>query len=160
MSWHGFSTPIQLDNAVSPRLLGAVCVLHALGAVALLNLSLPLTARLAMLLALGGCAYDVLRKILLRAGRRCILRMELAAGGAWRLTDGAGDVFGARLLRDSRISLPLLALRWRDGRGRRHRAFLAADAIEPQTLRRLRVHLRFGADDLLECGERNRITKS
>lgn len=150
MSLPGFSAPIRIDSAVSPRLAGIVCALQLVAGAAVFALALPFALRLLMLVVLAAFAYDALRILLLRAGRRSIVRVELARDNTWRLTDGRGDDFVAHLLRDSRLSVPLLALRWRDGRGRRRRAFLVADAGDPQSLRRLRVRLRFAADDLLE----------
>ncbi|MGH8495038.1 MAG: protein YgfX [Gammaproteobacteria bacterium] len=148
MSSRGFSLPIRIDNAVSPRFAAIVCGLHALGVIAVLQLPLPLAMRLTVLLVIALCGYDIIRTLGLQGGRRSIVHIELDSAGTWRLTDGDGDTFSARLLRDSRVTLPLVALSWRDDRGARHRAFLAADAVDRRALRRLRVRLRFAADKL------------
>ncbi|MGH8496047.1 MAG: protein YgfX [Gammaproteobacteria bacterium] len=148
MSSRGFSLPIRIDNAVSPRLAAIVCGLHALGVIAVMQLPLPLAMQLAMLLAIAVYGYDIVRTLGLRNGRRSIVHIELDPAGTWRLTDGGGNTFSAQLSRDSRVALPLVALSWRDDRGARHRAFLAADAVDQRALRRLRVRLRFAADKL------------
>ncbi|CAN5194580.1 hypothetical protein BH24PSE2_BH24PSE2_16480 [soil metagenome] len=137
--------PLRIDNAVSPRLVAAVGVLYALAAMALVGLPLPPAARLALFVALAAHAYNLFRKLYLRAGARSIVRIELDDRGEWRLTDGAGGTFAARLAPGSRATLPLIALRWRDRRGGRHCAYLAADVIDREALRRLRVRLRLGA---------------
>lgn len=150
MSSQAHSTPIVIDNAVSPRLGGACSLLVVLAAASVVLEPLPFPVRVALLAVLAGVAYDLFRTIGLRSPGRCVRRIELCAGNAWRLTDGRGRTFDARLLPDARVTVPLVALRWRDSRGRRYTALLAPDAVDNEALRRLRVRLRFAGNDLLE----------
>ncbi|HUO82942.1 MAG TPA: protein YgfX [Gammaproteobacteria bacterium] len=159
MSSQGFCAPIVIDSAPSPRLLAAAGALSVLAAAAVATLSLPFTARAGLLLMLAAGAYDLFRTLGLPPRRRSLRRIELDAANEWRLTDRTGCVFAARLLPGARVTVSLIALRWRDERGRRHSILLAADASDREALRRLRVRLRIGGTELLDSRTRNWVAK-
>jgi toxin CptA len=125
-------------------------VLLTHGAALAAALSLPGAWRLAALPVILSAAYQLWAQVLRRAPWS-IVSATWAPDGAWSLQLRSGVEIDARLSPATFVSLPLVVLNLRVGAWRRFALPLFGDAIDPDTLRRLRARLRLegagGSDD-------------
>jgi toxin CptA len=111
------------------------------GAALVAALSLPGAWRLTALAVLSSLGYQLWVHVLRRAPWS-IVSATWAADGSWALRLRSGAEIDARLSAATFVSQYLVVLNLRCGRWRRFALPLFGDALDPDTLRRLRVRLR------------------
>ncbi len=140
--------PLRLVPRPSRRLLVLVLVTHGAALAAALSLSGPW--RLTALPVILSAGYQLWVHVL-RLAPWSIVSATWAPDGAWSLQLRSGVQIDARLSPATFVSLPLVVLNLRVGAWRRCALPLFGDAIDPDTLRRLRARLRLegasGRDD-------------
>ena len=132
-------TPLRINRRRSRLLAGFILTTHG-GAVVLLLVSLPVWA--GVLLSAGvmtSLVYTLNRHVLLR-GPTAYVDLNWDSEGNWTLLDRGGKAHQARLLRSSCLYVSLVILNFEVER-RNHSVILLPDAIDKDTLRRLRVRL-------------------
>lgn len=139
MGSHRERPPLPIRPHFSRWLLACVVVTHlaALAAV----LALPAGYPLLGFLVTGSLAYQGYVHCLRRAPWS-IRSVIWQADGSWRIDLVSGAEIEARLSPATFVSVPLIVLNLASGRLRRWALPLFADALEPETLRRLRQRLR------------------
>lgn len=138
--------PFTIALKPSPRLAWLLALAHFMGCVIVVILDVPLWVAIPLVSGLiAHGAGQVLRVALLRAGDSVV---ELKAGhpGDLPFRTRNGEWHDAQLLGSSYVSpqLTVLNLKLTGARGVRH-AVIAADAVDPEEFRRLRVWLRWGS---------------
>jgi hypothetical protein len=129
---------LPLRDSRGLRLYGGL--LHACAAAGLLALPLPVAGRAALLVALFGSAFVTRRR-----GSKPPRALELDGEGGCRLIEANGASRRGRLLPGA-LALPgLVLLPMRLGAGELRDVAIAADALAPADLRRLRVRVRLAA---------------
>lgn len=137
MSSSGFATAREFVIKPSPRLLMLAAAAHVLAMVLpWLVLAWPYATGL-------GCVIVVSYGDLWRRqySKRAIERVTQLPDGRWRLLQRDGKYFEGWLSPTSYVSPALVILNIRVG-WRRRSLVILSDAMEGQSLRRLRVHLR------------------
>lgn len=132
---------LRIEPRPSTLLAATLAVLH--GAVGVVVLSLPLAWDLQLLvsaLILLGL-LDALRTHLLHRGRAAVRSAQWRGGGEWWLRNGDGEAETGRLDPSTLVLPRLVVLRLRSGSVRRRTLILPADALDPDTHRRLRALL-------------------
>ena len=122
----------------------AAFLLVAHGAALAVVFAIPLEWYWRALLALavvGGFAHALSAHVLYLAPW-AVREVTWDSDGTWALTLVSGERVVARLLPSTYVTVRLLVLSFRQGRWRHRALVLAADALEPNLLRRLRVRLR------------------
>lgn len=139
MSSQRFAAPLRIKLRRSRLLTGFILTTHG-GAVVLLLISLPIWAGL--LLSTGVIASLVLtlnRHVLMR-GPQAFTELNWDSEGNWTLIDLDGKTHRARLLGSTYVYVSLVILNFEVNR-RNRSVILLPDAIDKETLRRLRVRL-------------------
>jgi len=144
---HGES--LHLDLKPSRRLVAGLLSAHAVGAILLLPLTLPLWAKLAGIAGLSASlAYYLLSDGLRRLPRSVVglvLRRDRDEGLSCEIRLGNGQRFPGRVLGTTLVVPALVVLRVRAEALRLPRTVVVpGDALEPEDLRTLRVMLRWG----------------
>ena len=135
---------IRVELRPSPLLNGALAAIH-LSAIAVLAWQSELLAWFAPggALVLAGFVNGWL-KYGVRRGRRFIRTLSLQGDARWTIGYGDGREEPGELLVSSLVSPWLVILSFRTDRRRRH-VLLLRDNVDPVSLRRLRVRLRYSA---------------
>lgn len=139
MTTHRSNPPLHLVPRFSRRLLALVLVSH--GAALAAALALPGPWRLTALAIVSSAGYQLWVHVLRRAPWS-IASATWAPDGAWSLQLRSGDEIDAQLSPATFVSLPLVVVNFRVGVWRRFALPLFSDAIDADTLRRLRARLR------------------
>jgi hypothetical protein len=137
MSAGKYAAPLRLDPRRSRRL--AVAVILSVAGAALCPFMLPLSWMLRglALAAVATVAHGVYRH---HFGSERIVRAVWDELGQWRLWLANGTESDVQLLGDSFVTPEVMILNFSEGRRRFHLVVLH-DALDPDTLRRLRVRL-------------------
>lgn len=135
--------PLYLQPKPSRQLAGFLVLLHVTAAAVLPYLALPAWAMVFLGLLLAWSLYRNLRLYVLLNTRRSLLRLVWEVSGIWRVWDGMGQEYRARLAPDCYVHshVVVLSLDLLDGGGRRA-VVLLRDSLEPEALRLLRARLR------------------
>ena len=137
-----FTAPIRVVPRRSSRLIASVYALHALAAVGLFG-GWPLTGGLVALL-LGVAASAVLSHLEFNAAAAVYCAVLLDSEGRWIATAHDGEQHLARLHGTPLLTAFLILIPLRVN-GRFFLLALSRDTTPTDTLRRLRVRLRFGS---------------
>ena len=141
---------IALELRPSRVLFTVTTACHLLALVALLavDLSWPLKSLLGALIGIS-CWFAIAR--LVGYGGCGIVHINWRADGSWRLRTARDDYLPARLLA-SYTHPYIMILRFAIGRGFNRTLVITPDAVDNESLRRLRVRLRLieGLDDVAE----------
>lgn len=138
---------LRIELRPSARLAAALIAAHLLAAATVLTLSLPAWSRLGLFAAVVFSAVPSLRRHALRSSAEACTALEVHRDGSvqWRLRSGA--VRDGRLLGDTFVTPLLTVVRLRRGdNGRREAVVLFPDSAEADSLRALRVWLRFNVE--------------
>ncbi len=137
--WEG---PLRIEPGFSRRLALYVVLSHGLGMSTLVALPLAMPWRLVLSLLVVISLVHGLRSQVLRSGRFALRAAELGADGSWLLYTAKGAIQSASLSRSSFVRPRLTVLNFSTGRFGRSSMILLPDAVDGETLRRLRVRLR------------------
>ena len=136
-------SPLRIEPGRSLRLTTFLCTAHALAAVAIIAVPLPIWAQLLAAVLLALSLVHGIRLHIVRNTDHAIKSALWDELGIWKLVLASGDCMDARLLPDSFVSLPLIVLNFRVGsRWRSFSLILTSDSIDADLLRKLRVRLK------------------
>jgi hypothetical protein len=127
------AAPLHLVLEPSPRLRAALAAVHGLAALAALLNPLPLWLRLGLVAAVAASLRRNLRAPAVRG-------LSLLPDGHWEIVGKKGVLTAAP--GPATLTTPWLAiLDLRSATGR-HAVLVPRDSVDPESFRRLRVHLR------------------
>lgn len=132
-------TPLHLKPRRSRLLAGFILATHG-GAIVLLLVSLPLWAGLLLSAGVVASLVTTLNRHVLMRGPNAFVELNWDSAGNWSLLDRDGKTHRAHLLRSSYLYVNLVILNFEVNR-RNRSIILLPDAIDRDTLRRLRVRL-------------------
>ncbi len=135
-------SPLRLQPQSSRRLALYLLSIHALAALSLLAVPMPLWLKPGLLLLLAGSLDWSYRMQVKRSAQASIVDALWDGEGHWELTLRSGERIQAELLPDSFITLSLVVLNFSTSRWRRRSLVLTTDNTDPDLLRKLRVRLR------------------
>ncbi|TCT19417.1 protein YgfX [Thiobaca trueperi] len=141
MGAHRERPPLLIRPRRSRQLAIFVGLVHGLAFVVVLALPIGLY-RLPLLLLIGLGCFRVISAQVLRRSPRSIQTALWQSDGSWFLTFVDGRQQEVTLSPSTFVSLSLVVLNFRAGRLRRYAIPLFRDALDPETLRRLRQRLR------------------
>ncbi|MBO8085729.1 MAG: hypothetical protein J7D61_06800 [Marichromatium sp.] len=133
--------PLSIRPRRSSRLLLWILLVHTLAVAVALALPLGHWRWALAALILLGAGFALLDRVHARLPWS-IVAARWEADGGWRLWLRDGRELNARLSAASFVAPRLVVLHWRVGRLRRRSLVLFVDALDADTLRRLRVRLR------------------
>lgn len=141
MDSHRGRLPLLIRPQRSRQLARFVALIHSVALAVVLALPIGLY-RLPLLLLIGVSGFWVVVVQVLGRTRHSIHTARWQVDGSWLLTFADGRQQVAMLSPSTFVSLPLVVLNFRAGRLRRPALPLFRDALDPETLRRLRQRLR------------------
>lgn len=141
MGAHRDWPPLTLRPRVSRRLAILVVTTHGLALLAVAALPLSVYSLLLLLLILASAVHAVYVSVLMRAPWS-VRSACWQSDGSWTIRLGSGEERLVTLSPATFVSQPLVALNFSDGHWRRHALPLFSDALDAETLRRLRQRLR------------------
>ncbi|MGH8279806.1 MAG: protein YgfX [Gammaproteobacteria bacterium] len=142
MSSNRYSEPLEIEIRPSRLIAGMLLAMHATAAVILAEVPVSMLARLVILLAVVGSFMWNVVLYWHRTPRRLSWRPE----AGWQVTDYRGRSEALELLPQAHLGAWIVVAHFRaPGHGRRRSVMLARDSCSAQSLRRLRVMLRYGA---------------
>ena len=130
-------TPLAFERRVSPALTTYLVAVHALALTPPLFLRFPALAVAIWLALVMASAVDAARRHVLRGSRGFVVGARWAQDGRWRLRTGDGGTWIAEA-RDALVTPWLCVIHWRAPVAGRRSLLVPADAVEPDTHRRLR----------------------
>ncbi len=133
--------PLRLRPGRSPRITLYIWAIHLAALPVLIPLPLSPWLKACLLPLLGVSLYRAHRRHVSRQSPDAIEEAVWDAQGAWRLRLASGVTLKADLYPDSFVTVALVLLNFRSGR-RRRTLILTPDALDRDTLRRLRVRLK------------------
>jgi toxin CptA len=133
-----------LRPGFSPTLAGWVTAAHLLPVLGLALADLPATGRLLLFAVVLASLFHHWRSDVLRRGGRALVEAHWSSDGRWTLRDGADRLLSAELSATRLLHPQLVVLNFACGRFDRRSLVLFADALDADTLRRLRAELRLG----------------
>lgn len=132
-------TLLRINRRRSRLLTGFILTTHG-GALVLSLISLPLWAGLLLSAGVMTSLVHTLNRHVLLRGPNAFVELNWDGEGNWTLLDRDGKTHRARLLRSTYLHVSLVILNFEVNR-RNHSVILLPDAIDKDTLRRLRVRL-------------------
>ncbi len=142
----GMRLPPSVHVVLKPSRTVALGVgIAALGTVGVaLALPLPWWQQLSAVVAIAAWAFDALRVVAVRRGRRAVSEVRLAPDLILVATMGDGRLVAGHLRSSSYVSACLTTIVWRPDGARLSRTILVApDMLTGEDFRRLRVMLRY-----------------
>ena len=141
---HGFDGPLTIPSRPSRILLLLGTAAHAGAVGALLIAGIPAWLCAVLTVAVACNLLLFIRRQYLRPRRAPDRALQLSAGNEWRLMEGDGEI-AALIPEPWAFVHPLLVvLPFVSAAGDRHVFVLLPDNADRDTLRRLRVRLRYG----------------
>ena len=145
MSEHaaGLYAPLRLIPGPSVQLGGWLVATHLTAAAAVVLTPMPPAVMPCLLLLIAASLLRAHRRHIARTDPRAVVEAVWEADGRWVLALAGGERTEARLQPDSFVSVPLVILNFSAGsRLRGHSLVLPKDALDPESLRKLRVRLK------------------
>lgn len=135
--------PLYLQPKPSRQLAGVLVLAHVTVAATFPYLNLPIWSKVFLGLFLAWSLYRNLRQHVLLNTPRSLLRLVWEVSGNWRVWDGLGHEYRAKLGPDCYVHsrVVVLSLHLLDGGGRRV-AILLQDSLDDNSLRKLSGRLR------------------
>lgn len=146
MSSHAYAAPLSIRPEPSRYLGAALILMHAGAALTSLLTALPLWLRVVLVIAVAVSLFRAWRTHL---GTRRIVAAVWRPEGEWHLTTADGKRITATLAPECYVSPYAVVLRFKDVAGRVRTLVLLPDALDADTLRRLRVRLRITAAEAM-----------
>ena len=138
------STPFgePLDLSIRPsRLIATLLIgMHLVALVVSAGLPLPVDYRAALLLAILSAFFWNVAVYVQRSPRRLHWSPELG----WTIVDRKGVSHAVRLLPEAYLGSWFVIAHFKDEKGKRRTVMLANDSARSDSLRRLRIMLRYG----------------
>ncbi|MCC7411225.1 MAG: hypothetical protein IT495_06300 [Gammaproteobacteria bacterium] len=133
--------PLQLVPGASPRLAAALTALHGGACLCTAASALPMMLSLPLVALAGASLVATLRAHVLHRGD-AITRVDASARRGWTVTTGRHPAVRAHPGAGALVLTGLVIVRFELEDGRRRTLLLAGDAVDADSLRRLRVLLR------------------
>ncbi|HKS93501.1 MAG TPA: protein YgfX [Gammaproteobacteria bacterium] len=140
MSSPAYGEPLELDIRPSRQVASLLLAIHLTAAVVISQLPMPLMSRLIIFAAiLTSLAWNGVM-----FWRRTPKRLLWSREQGWRITDRRGVTHDLDLLPQAYLGNWMMVAHFQTSRGRRRAVILAHDSCSADSLRRLRVMLRYG----------------
>ncbi|MGB9429295.1 MAG: protein YgfX [Gammaproteobacteria bacterium] len=140
MSSPTYGEPLELDIRPSRLIATLVFAIHVTAAVICSQLPVSLLSRLVILLAiLGSLMWNVVI-----FWRRTPRRLQWSPEEGWRITEHNGVVQSVEILPQAHLGNWIVIAHFRTSDRKRRAVMLARDSCSADSLRRLRVMLRYG----------------
>lgn len=136
--------PLQVDLRPSPRLAAILMVASASAVFLLLIVPLPWWGKLAGVLTVMVTSIRQMQRHAWRSVPHAWMRLQWSAESGWQAWRNDGEATGVTILPDSMVTSALTVIRFRSADQRWPQALvLLADSADAESLRRLRVQLRW-----------------
>ncbi|HKT32009.1 MAG TPA: protein YgfX [Gammaproteobacteria bacterium] len=141
MSSPAYGEPLEINIRPSRQVASLLLAIHLTAAVVISQLPMPLLSRLIILAAiLVSLAWNGVM-----FWRRTPKRLLWSREQGWRITDRRGITHDLDLLPQAYLGNWMLVAHFQTAGGKRRAVMLARDSCSADSLRRLRVMLRYGA---------------
>lgn len=137
-----FELPVLITVKTSKWLKFWLYIIHLLviPVILITGLGWPVKALLTIIVGISLCFVD--RNYIQLPGRSSVVRIMLNDADEWWLSTAQGDTINAALLPPAFVHPLLISLLFQ-AQGRKFTVILTPDVVNADTLRRLRVRLRF-----------------
>jgi len=133
---------LRVESEASRWLLYFLLGTHLGALITVFTLPLELDLQLLLSFLIFICLVRAMRRHVFRNAASAIRRVEWDGEGEWRLFLASGEELTAKLCPSSYVQPWLLVLNFSSGRFVNRSLILTSDAMDPDLLRRLRMHLR------------------
>lgn len=140
MSSPAYGEPLELDIRPSRQVASLLLAIHLTAAVVIAQLPMALTSRLAILAAI--LASLIWNGVMF--WRRTPKKLLWSREQGWRITDRRGHTHDLDLLPQAYLGNWMMVAHFQTPGGKRRAVMLARDSCSADSLRRLRVMLRYG----------------
>lgn len=142
MSSNPCDEPLEVNIRPSRLIAGLLLAIHITAALVVAQLPFSMLTRLILLLAvLGSLMWNMVLY-----WRRTPKRVHWQRDGGWEITDYRDQVEPVELLPQAHLGNWIVVAHFRNPKNRKHRSvMLARDSCAANSLRRMRVLLRYGA---------------